>query len=132
MSSTATHIGIAVVEQGGWFLVGIRPPGRPLAGYAEFPGGKCEPGESAETCAVRECREETGMSVTVERLLQRCDFTYPHGAVVLHFYLCHPSQPCGLDEIHQGYRWVSRVGLAEQRFPDANADLVARLIAGTE
>ena len=54
--SSATRIGIAVVESAGQVLVGLRPEGVPLAGMAEFPGGKCEQDETPRSCAVRECR----------------------------------------------------------------------------
>lgn len=51
-----THMGVAIVIEGDRVLIGIRPPGVPLAGLAEFPGGKCELEETAVDCAVRECR----------------------------------------------------------------------------
>ena len=57
MTADIKRIGIAVVEHAGRYLVGIRGPDVPLAGYAEFPGGKCLPNESPEDCAVRECRD---------------------------------------------------------------------------
>jgi 8-oxo-dGTP pyrophosphatase MutT (NUDIX family) len=50
-----------VVESAGRILVGLRPAGVPLAGLSEFPGGKCEADETPRSCAVRECREETGL-----------------------------------------------------------------------
>ena len=71
MTADIKRIGIAVVEQAGHYLVGLRGPDVPLAGYAEFPGGKCLPNESPEDGAVRECREESGLLVTVDRLLLR-------------------------------------------------------------
>ena len=62
MTNHIKHIGIAVVEQAGHFLIGTRGPDVPLAGFAEFPGGKCYEEEAAEDCAVRECLEETGLT----------------------------------------------------------------------
>ena len=88
---TAKRIGIAVVEHAGHYLIGLRGPDVPLAGYSEFPGGKCQESESAEACAVRECLEETGMRVAIERLLLRHVHEYPPALVELHFFLCHPE-----------------------------------------
>jgi len=129
MMTSPQRIGIAVVEHAGRYLVGIRPNGVPLAGYAEFPGGKCHAGEPTDICAVRECREETGLAVTPVRLLQEVTHTYPHGTVELAFWLCGPVDDAVAAE-HQGYRWVTAGQLAELRFPDANAAVIALLLSG--
>ena len=42
--SETTIIAVAVVEHDRQYLIGKRPPGVPLAGYCEFPGGKVHPG----------------------------------------------------------------------------------------
>lgn len=55
--SDAVRVGVAVVEQSGRFLVGVRESTAVLAGMAEFPGGKCLPGEAAMSCAVRDARK---------------------------------------------------------------------------
>lgn len=39
-----------------------------VAGRANYPGGKQEPGESPEHAALRELQEETGLQVTLENL----------------------------------------------------------------
>jgi 8-oxo-dGTP diphosphatase len=61
-----TRVGVGVVVQrpDGRVLVGRRlaEPGRPLA----IPGGKLDPGESVEACAVRELAEETGIAVDAQ------------------------------------------------------------------
>jgi 8-oxo-dGTP diphosphatase len=121
------RIGIAVVEHRGRFLVGIRPAGVPLAGYAEFPGGKCDPDEAPDACAVRECAEETGLAVTTVHQLDRLVHTYDHGMVELHFWLCRPSDAASVADSHQGYGWVVARELTTLQFPDANAGVIRML-----
>lgn len=127
MTTHIKRIGIAIVEQDGHYLIGTRGPDVPLAGYAEFPGGKCGQGEAPEDCAVRECMEETGLSVVVERLLMRREHAYSHATVDLHFYLCHPSPEVSLTGKPQGFRWVPANDLAALPFPEANFDVVSLL-----
>jgi 8-oxo-dGTP diphosphatase len=78
----------AVVRRGGRILVTRRPPGGPLGGLWEFPGGKVEPGESEPDALRREIAEELGCDVTVGPLLFRHAHDYPHIHVDLAFYAC--------------------------------------------
>jgi mutator protein MutT len=123
-------IGIAIVVHAGRVLVGIRGEDVPLAGFAEFPGGKCSPGESPETCAVRECEEETGLSIAPLRLLDQREWTYPHATVRLHFFLCRPHGAVDVGQEARGFRWRLLAELATLRFPDANAEVIQRLLNG--
>ena len=117
-------IGIAVVESGGRYLVGVRGPGGPLEGHAEFPGGKCKPQESAAACACRECLEETGLEVRAVDLLMHRKFEYPHDTLDLQFWLCRPAPRAVVADEHQGYRWVPAAELPALEFPEANLPLI--------
>ncbi|MFN0053638.1 MAG: (deoxy)nucleoside triphosphate pyrophosphohydrolase [Planctomycetales bacterium] len=122
-----TRIGIAVVEYRGKYLVGIRPAGGPLPGCAEFPGGKCLAGETPGRCACRECLEETGLEVFAVDLLMHREFSYPHGTLDLHFWLCRPGAKAQVAEEHNGYRWVPAEELPSLQFPEANLPLLELL-----
>ena len=50
----------ALVDADGRVLLAKRPPGRPLAGLWEFPGGKVEPGETPEAALIRELKYTAG------------------------------------------------------------------------
>lgn len=125
---SSTQIGIAVVEHNNCYLIGKRGNDGPLPGYAEFPGGKCNSEESPEECVLRECLEETGLSVvTVELLLNR-PFTYAHGTVDLHFWLCRPEDPKDIHLNHHGFKWIPARELPDLNFPDANAPVIERIM----
>jgi mutator protein MutT len=55
----------AVVRRGDEFLVCLRPAHKRHGGLWEFPGGKCEPGETDHEAIARELREELGVEVRV-------------------------------------------------------------------
>jgi 8-oxo-dGTP diphosphatase len=61
-------VAVALVDGSGRVLIQQRPPGKPMAGLWEFPGGKVEPGEVPEAALVRELAEELGIEVTTEAL----------------------------------------------------------------
>jgi 8-oxo-dGTP diphosphatase len=126
LSVKRQRIGIAVVEHDGRFLVGVRGEQGPLAGLAEFPGGKCLDGESPEDCAARECEEEAGLAVEIVDVLYQRDYDYPHARVALNFYLCRPRSPVA--ERHQDFYWVSATTLRDLNFPPANRPVVELLV----
>ena len=103
-----------------------RPEGVHLAGLWEFPGGKCEPGESLEACLAREIREELLCEVRVGAEILATTHEYPERTVELHFFACEmhgePSAALG-----QELRWVRRRALAELDFPPADRELIERL-----
>ena len=64
MSLTQVRVIAAVISRGDELLVCQRPLDKRHGGLWEFPGGKCEPGESDADAARRELREELGVEVT--------------------------------------------------------------------
>ena len=61
--STPIRVIAAVIARGDELLVCQRPLHKRHGGLWEFPGGKCEPGESDADAARRELREELGVDV---------------------------------------------------------------------
>ena len=72
--------GAVVLDDAGRLLV-VRRGRPPAAGSWSVPGGRCEPGERAETACVREVAEETGLFVEVLRHAGRVERPAPGGAV---------------------------------------------------
>lgn len=75
-------------NEDGCYLACLRPEGKHLGGYWEFPGGKVEPGESHEAALVRELREELGVEVVVGTALEPVCWKYDRGEIRLLPYLC--------------------------------------------
>ena len=116
----------AVIERNGCFLVTRRQPGVHLEGYWEFPGGKCDEGETLTACLARELREELDVEPRIEREIYTVTHTYPDRSVELHFFECELAGDPRL-LIGQEMRWVKRDELASLEFPPADAELIATL-----
>ena len=122
-----TPIGIGLVRRGEYFLVRQRPSNTVYAGYWEFPGGKCEPGEDPSHATARECFEETGLSVVVGALRRVTTHRYPHGLVELFFHECTPLHPGDEPAAGSGFQWVKAAELASLRFPEANEAVIEEI-----
>lgn len=70
----------AVITDAGGRLLLIRRGHQPGAGLWSLPGGRVEPGETAEQAMIREVREETGLAVRAVRLLGEVERPGPPGA----------------------------------------------------
>jgi mutator protein MutT len=113
----------AIVERRGALLVTRRLAGTHLEGLWEFPGGKCEPGESLSGCLSRELREELGVDATVNDEVFTTTHAYPDRIVTLHFLRCEfEGEPDPL--LGQEIRWIRREQLDEREFPPADAELI--------
>ena len=113
----------AVIEENGAFLVTRRPGGVHLEGLWEFPGGKCEEGESHTESLAREIAEELDTAIVIDREVFSVVHSYPDRIVELHFFSCRlagaPRPVLG-----QEMRWVSREELRTLPFPPADEELI--------
>ena len=123
---TTTVVAAGVIERDDRFLITRRQTGVHLGGYWEFPGGKCDPGETHAACLARELREELGVDVAIGEELFVTTHAYPDRAVELHFLRCEllgdPAPQMG-----QEMRWVARSELSALSFPPADRELIRRL-----
>ena len=119
----------ALIDADGRVLLAKRPPGRPLAGLWEFPGGKVEAGETPEAALVRELDEELGITVA-EKCLAPLTFA-SHGYEA--FHLLMPLYACrkweGEVTARQGQElvWARARRLADYAMPPADEPLKAML-----
>jgi 8-oxo-dGTP diphosphatase len=124
--TTTIIVAAAVIEQDDRFLVTRRQAGVHLEGHWEFPGGKCQAGETLAACMTRELLEELNVRTEVGAELLSTTHDYANRRVELHFLRCavagEPAPQQG-----QEMRWVTREELGALRFPPADEELIALL-----
>ena len=126
----ALVVAAAVVERDGRFLVTRRQPGVHLEGYWEFPGGKCDAGETLDRCLMRELREELGVDARVGNQVFAVTHHYPDRSVELHFFCCDVAgEPAPL--LGQEMRWVTCAEMKALPFPPADAELIRTIVSGS-
>jgi mutator protein MutT len=123
------RVSIGIVVSAGRILICRRRKNGSFGDYWEFPGGKCEAGETEEQCVRRELLEELAIAVTPLRALDPIEYEYPAARVRLHPFLCrHDSgEPVAL--CASEWQWVLPAGLREHQFPPANDALIELLAA---
>ena len=128
-SDAPIRVGIGLIHRGGMYLIRQRPdlPGSPMPGVWEFPGGKCEPGETPAAAALRECREETGVDIVLGPVRRVITQRYAHGLVELHYFNCTLEDPASEPEPRSGFLWVAAGTLPALTFPEANGPILDEL-----
>jgi mutator protein MutT len=129
MSDEPVVVVAAIIERGDRFLLARRLTGTHLAGLWEFPGGKVEADETHEASLQRELLEELGVPSTIGDEIVVTEHAYPERTVRLHFRRCEiQGEPDAL--LGQELRWVTREEMKALPLPEADAELVRRLIGG--
>ena len=119
----------AVVERDGAFLLTRRLEGTHLAGRWEFPGGKCEPGETFDEALRRELLEELGVNAIVGGEILATTYAYPERTVELHFFACELTTEPHAREGQQ-MCWATRGEFRDLDLPEADAELIDVLSRG--
>lgn len=116
----------AVIVDGDALFVTRRQAGVHLEGRWEFPGGKCEPGESLTGSLRRELREELAVDAEIADELFTTTHAYDDRVVELHFFRARLlGEP--VPQLGQEMRWVGRDELDSLEFPPADAELISLL-----
>lgn len=117
---------IALVNENNQVLYAQRPKGKALEGYWEFPGGKVEPGETAEKAIQRELMEELSLHVELSDLtpLTFASQEYDDFIMIMPLFICHKWS----GDIHpnegQSFAWVDLDNLRSYPMPPADEPLL--------
>ncbi len=128
MGRNVIHVAAGILRDAhGRVLLAQRPPGKHLAGLWEFPGGKCEPGESAAAALRRELTEELGIETSAIEPLIAVPWRYPGKSVLLDVFEVHDWRGEAQGREGQALRWASLAELAGLQMPAADKPVLAAL-----
>jgi choline kinase/8-oxo-dGTP pyrophosphatase MutT (NUDIX family) len=121
----------SVLSAGGVAVRGAQPTrevllvGSGAMGEWRIPKGMLDRGESVEDAACREVREETGIAVRIDTLVDRAEWTYEYGGrkwrerCFFHRMAATSDSPPGADVEHSVAAWISEAAaLAGMRFEE--------------
>jgi len=120
-------VSAGVIFKGGRVLLARKKPGKHLAGYWEFPGGKLEEGETPEACLEREINEELGIAIKHLRFWMECTYRYPQKSILLKVVTArYGGGEIALND-HDAFVWVAKKGLDDYLVAPADVAIVQRL-----
>jgi A/G-specific adenine glycosylase len=118
-----------IEDERGHLLIAQRPLEGLLGGLWEFPGGKCEPGETLPDALARELREELAIEVAIGDRIAQVRHAFTHFRITLHAYECRYIGPLAPYDAPQTFgvrdwRWVPRAGLGDYSFGKADRAVI--------
>jgi 8-oxo-dGTP diphosphatase len=127
MSSVLRVVAGVLRDPWGRVLIAQRPPGKHMAGYWEFPGGKIAPGESGEQALARELNEELGVSLRRCHPLLQLRHDYSDRVVELDVFVVddYHGEPVACEA--QSLKWVAAGELAAQGLLPADRPIIDAL-----
>ena len=130
-AKTVRLVSAALILRGDTVLICQRRRGQPMELKWEFPGGKIEPGETAEQALARELEEELGIHAQIGAHVTHIRHTYRHGgAVDLQFFVVNSFQGELENRVFNDFRWVPLKDLPSYDFLAADRGLIHDLAEG--
>ena len=124
-------VAAGILVRGREVLACQRPATGPHPLKWEFPGGKCEAGETIEECLRRELHEELGIDADIGRELWRTQHEYP-GRPPFELRFLRVTSYRGTPQSHAfaALRWVTLDRLSALDFLEGDRDFIRLLQRG--
>ena len=120
------HVAAAIIIQDERIFATQRGYGEFKDGW-EFPGGKVEPGETAQEALEREIREELDSVVEVVELFEKVEYDYPQFHLSMDCFLCKLKAGNLVLKEHKAAKWLSREELDTVDWLPADLGVIRRL-----
>ena len=129
MSRVIHVVAGALYDAHGRVLIAQRPPGKPLAGRWEFPGGKLHAGEDPYAGLVRELREELAVDVRAASRLLQYSVDYPDRTIWLDMWIVSDWAGLVASLDGQALKWVEPARLEGEDILEADRPIVEALMS---
>jgi 8-oxo-dGTP diphosphatase len=124
-------VAAGILQQNGRILICQRKSSGAFPLQWEFPGGKVEAGEDAQSCLKREISEELAIEADIGPEVSTLHYTYPNGFQVnLVFFRVNGYSGEMVNQVFEQIVWEDPPNLPNYDFLEADRALVARLACG--
>lgn len=126
--SDSIEVAVALMRRGRHLLLCQRSASAKYPLQWEFPGGKVEPGETAEAALMRELAEELAIRATPGALYHRQTSTYPdHGVFAVSYFIVEQWDGELVNNVFADFRWILPEELFDYDILEGNREVCRRL-----
>ena len=129
MTIEIVHVAVGVIKKNNAIFICKRADEQHQGGLWEFPGGKVEAGESVFAALKRELIEEVGLTIHSSSQLMVIEHDYGDKCVKLDVHVVSNFSGEAHGAEGQPSEWVVISELGNYDFPEANADIIEKIIS---
>ncbi|NMP81026.1 8-oxo-dGTP diphosphatase MutT [Pseudoalteromonas arctica] len=129
MTIEIVHVAVGVIKKNNAIFICKRADEQHQGGLWEFPGGKVEAGESVFVALKRELTEEVGLTIHSSSQLMVVEHDYGDKCVKLDVHVVSNFSGEAHGAEGQPSEWVAISELENYDFPEANAEIIEKIVA---
>ncbi|EGI73281.1 mutator mutT protein [Pseudoalteromonas distincta] len=129
MTIEIVHVAVGVIKKNNAIFICKRADEQHQGGLWEFPGGKVEAGESVFVALKRELIEEVGLTIHSSSQLMVIEHDYGDKCVKLDVHVVSNFSGEAHGAEGQPSEWVGISELENYDFPEANAEIIEKIVA---
>ncbi|GAA60633.1 mutator mutT protein [Pseudoalteromonas sp. BSi20652] len=129
MTIEIVHVAVGVIKKNNAIFICKRADEQHQGGLWEFPGGKVEAGESVFVALKRELLEEVGLTIHSSSQLMVIEHDYGDKCVKLDIHVVSNFSGEAHGAEGQPSEWVAVSELENYDFPEANAEIIEKIVA---
>ncbi|MBA6410744.1 MULTISPECIES: 8-oxo-dGTP diphosphatase MutT [unclassified Pseudoalteromonas] len=129
MTIEIVHVAVGVIKKNNAIFICKRADEQHQGGLWEFPGGKVEAGESVFVALKRELIEEVGLTIHSSSQLMVIEHDYGDKCIKLDVHVVSNFSGEAHGAEGQPSEWVAITELENYDFPEANAEIIEKIVA---